>query len=826
MTTADFMRWGETLAAIGAAWLLTYALHSSVLIGGTWALQRFGFLRSLRLRDLAWRGALLGGLLTASLQLGMGLAPWGFTLSAKPLPTATLAALQPDEPAGAVRAPTADVALSDTESKDVLPLIVRAADTTVESPDAAPAADSAPLAAVAVPRVRVSSLFFMAWVAASAVLLLRLAVARARVLDGLGQRIPVQEASVRAQLDRLCEEAGRYGHVQLTTAEGLKSPVALGWSEICLPRAALDELDASQQRSVLAHELAHIQRKDPLWLLLGTTLEQLLFFQPLNRLARRNMQEVAEYLCDDWAAVADGSGLPIARGLASVARWLEGEEERGVPLAGMAERPSLLVARVQRLLDATAVSLEPRRSWHLFALGLVLVLTMVLVPGVRAAPAVGWFEGSGESASIQDAKVETDEPAAKATTQFSFVTADSPAPPSAVHFRSGGLQRDRDVARGGSGSQVFVAQLAPVAPPAPEAPEAPRAMPAPAPTPSYAAHYAGPNTAWVLQQQKYALQAQKMAMKQVRMNLGHTHVNVHVHGRGHSHGGTTSSADAATVDALVKALKDADAGVREAAAESLGRLSDSRAQEGLMAAASDSEARVRLAAVEALTQLEDNRSIPVYAKALKDTNTGVRRAAAEALASLDDAPQTVEPLVSALSDTDVHVRLAAVQGLSARKDKRALSALGSLAKDSSAEVRAAAVAALGDMEDVSAVPALTLALKDDNVEVRTQAVRALGSLGSPKATGALIEATRDRSGEVRAQAAAALSETHDASNTAVVVGALKALLDDPSSEVREQAVNGLSEIRDASSLQALIAALQSKDPVVRKAAAAALGQRD
>jgi Zn-dependent protease with chaperone function len=854
MTTADLFRWAETFAAIGAAWLLTYALHSSVLIGSTWVLQRAGVIRSLRLRDLAWRGALIGGLLTATVQMGMGLAPWGLTLEVPrpetPKVATLLRSVQPIAPV-LVQLDTTNALVAGTADVETDDDAVLAETQDVQAQDEAPAAaSSAPMAAVAVPSVRVGALFFMAWAAASSVLLLRLAVARARVLDGLGLRAPVLEPKVLAQLDVLCQEAGRQDAVRLTTAEGLKSPVALGWSEICLPKAALSELDQAQQRSVLAHELAHIERKDPLWLLLGTTLEQLLFFQPLNRLARRNMQEVAEYLCDDWAAACDGSGLPIARGLASVARWLDGEE-RAVPLAGMAERPSLLVARVQRLLEATVISLEPRRSWHLLALGMALLLTVVLVPGVRAAPAVGWFEGQAPAvatASAAAGPAEADVVVNTATT----VSDESRTPRTlsklmrrltaseqqrnardAARMATDSAKIQADVARIESDAAanhqssmalsvatgtpgVLIAQLAPPAPVAAPAPAAPPAPPAPAPAAAPKAQKA--NWGFSYEYSK-AFSKARVAMAKAKVTLSGMR-----HGR---HGQQpTSNADPATVDALVKALKDPDAGVREAAAESLGRLADVRALDGLIAAASDSDAKVRAAVVEALAVMQEARAIPALAKALKDSNVNVRREAAEALSSLNDAPESVEPLVSALADSDVHVRLAAVQGLSARKDKRALAALAGLMKDSSPEVRAAAVCALGELQDASSLPALTTALKDDNEEVRAQAVRALGNLETPKAIPALIEATKDRSSEVRSSAANALGELHDAANSPQVVAALKALLEDSSSEVREQAINALSEIRDSGALQALIAAMQSKDPVVRKAAAAALGQRD
>ena len=118
---------------------------------------------------------------------------------------------------------------------------------------------------------------------------------------------------------------------------------------------------------------------------MGSVLEQLFFFQPLNRLARARMQEVAEFLCDDWAAARNGSGLDVARGLASVAAWLDGRPAT-LPLAGMAEHPSQLLARVTRLLERGADEVERLRPWHVGGMALLLLLTVFIAPGVRAAP--------------------------------------------------------------------------------------------------------------------------------------------------------------------------------------------------------------------------------------------------------------------------------------------------------------------------------------------------------------------------------------------------------------------------------------------------------
>ena len=58
---------------------------------------------------------------------------------------------------------------------------------------------------------------------------------------------------------------------------------------------------------------------DPLWLGIAQVMERLFFLQPLNWLARRELQVTAEYVCDDWAAHQVGFGtsarpLPPHRG--------------------------------------------------------------------------------------------------------------------------------------------------------------------------------------------------------------------------------------------------------------------------------------------------------------------------------------------------------------------------------------------------------------------------------------------------------------------------------------------------------------------------------
>jgi hypothetical protein len=78
----------------------------------------------------------------------------------------------------------------------------------------------------------------------------------------------------------------------LTVSERLTSPVALSGEEICCRRG----LSLSRTRSGwehLAHELAHLVRHDPAWLMIARLIETIFFFHRSTPLARRRMQEAA-----------------------------------------------------------------------------------------------------------------------------------------------------------------------------------------------------------------------------------------------------------------------------------------------------------------------------------------------------------------------------------------------------------------------------------------------------------------------------------------------------------------------------------------------------
>lgn len=667
-------------AADLTAWLLTYALHSTVLLAAAWLLTRYGVVRAPSALDLVWKAALVGGIVTTTLQLGAGMRPWGGQLAL-----------------GRADSPAASPAVPVVATASELPSRVRVAAAERDAVPRGLAAYAAPPSQASGPArppilFDATTLLLALWGAAAATLLAQLLVARLLLARRLGRREAVTDPDLLALLDSLRAEMAIPRPVRITRAAGLSSPIALGGGEICLPDAALTELDASQQRSVLAHELAHLARRDPRWLALACTLERVFFFQPLNRTARRRMQEAAEYICDDWAARRAGSGLAVARSLVKVAEWLQAPA--AVPLAGMAESRSQLLARVQRLIESRPMTDEPRRRWLPFLLlPLALLVAAAVVPGVTSAQ--------------------------RAT------------PP----------QQPEQPAR--PAHRPHAPATAPAAPPA--APSPPAAAPGASGTPQAAepvgaaAALAGMDTNGVLvdagrmnTQMRHAVRVASAMQMRPRIAAAMARATHQLRAMRMTLGGNEaamtpqdSARRAAAVDALIDALRDQNADVREAAARSLGQLEDHRATPGLIAAMSDKVPDVRRAAAEALSQLEDKRSTDAYIAALRDSDVEMRRIAVNALGQLED-PKAAPALAAALKDGDSEVRAGAASAVAELQDPRAVPALRELLNDKDADVRENAVNALSEIRDSTALEALIGALKSSDPVVRRAAADALG----------------------------------------------------------------------------------------------------
>jgi beta-lactamase regulating signal transducer with metallopeptidase domain len=402
--------------------LLTYLLHSTVLLGlaaaGCLALRE----RRLALQEAILRAALVGGFVTAGLQVGLELKPIGGALT---LPAPAAEARGTTVLAPAVRPATVPLVAGPWQTRAVL------APTSV---------DRVLLAIAGLRFVSWRSALAVAWGALAGLALVRLVVAALRLRRLLRDRQPIRGGRLAPQAATVASALGLRAMVRLSAAPHLGVPLAAGvlWPEVCLPVRVVAELGIDEQVALCAHELAHVARRDPAWILLARLAEVLAPLQPLNAWARRRLQELSECLSDDLAVAASARPVGLARSLVDVASWTHAERPvLPAAAAGAFSARSRLGHRVERLMDPFRSLERPRRA--LLPLASVVVLaTAFLTPVV--------------SGSVSGAVA--DEPGADAAAQARPVPEATPDP-------------------------APRAEAAPRAEPAPETEPAPKARPAP-----------------------------------------------------------------------------------------------------------------------------------------------------------------------------------------------------------------------------------------------------------------------------------------------------------------------------------------------------------
>lgn len=316
--------------------------------------------------------------------------------------------------------------------------------------------------------------------------------------------------------------------------------------------------------------------------------------------------------------------------------------------------------------------------------------------------------------------------------------------------------------------------------------------------------------------------------------------------------------------ALTGRLDDEAAGVRQRAAEVLGRMGETRATVPLLARLGDPTREVRAAALEALALLGDPHAVPAMVRMLRDPADDVRATAVTALGRLRAATA-----IGPLDETMLHgqpdaLRVRAAYALGqiasagARSDNASANGvtavdalLSALGRD---ELSAAASEALVRAGG-AAVPALLARLPEASNERATLYLDLLRQIGDTRATPALLdELGRGRIGEepivdalgamlhagdkrplvelvarlgssspsLRRHAALALQGVVDTRATA----ALTAAASDTEAPVRLMAIGELGRLGARDALATLARVLASGDDETAAAAAHALGQLD
>jgi HEAT repeat protein len=625
-----------------SSWLLTYWLHSSLLLGLAWLSARW--VASPALREALWKTALLGGVATATVH-SLGVGPRATTFAVRTAVTAPraaapvrLAEATPPAPSTSRLNPTGD------ERSATDPAVPPAA-----SPRSLDGRDdtgwSAPVALVA------------AWSSIAGLLVLVFGFRRWQLARRLGGRLVLRSHPAVDELASLRRAAGLRRPVVLTVCDRLASPIVVGLSEVSVPGIALEELEAHERRSMLAHELAHLVRFDPAWLSVAALIERIFFFQPLNRLARGRIQAEAELLCDAWAAKQAGSGVTLAKCLVKVAEWIDAAP-RPIPIAGMAEERSQLVDRVRRLVEEEPMMWKPRRRVVVLGVGASLVITAALAPKVLV---VGQDPGGGVSTAgviAAGGSIRQDTSSAVVAALLEALK-DTHAEVRRAAAHSLGQLGDRRATAGLiSASRDDDAEVRAAATESLGDLEDPRGMDA---------------------------LAARLTDSVTEVRRAAIHALSHLDGR-------------IRPDLLRPSLQDSDPEIRAAAARALGELEDRGSVAELVRLLADRNAEVRQSALNALAEL-DLETVPAEVlEMLRDGNAEVRQAAAHLVGEAGEV-RAVPGLKQLLSDANSDVRQSAVNALSGIRDGAAIDALVAALKSTDPVVRKAAAEALGQRHE-------------------------------------------------------------------------------------------------------------------------------
>lgn len=176
---------------------------------------------------------------------------------------------------------------------------------------------------------------------------------------------------------RVCRLAGRFQlrrRIRVLYTRAVATPILVGVVRpvILLPMAVACQLPVAQVELILAHELAHLRRLDPLVNLFQFIIETLYFHQPIVRWISREVRNEREVCCDAMAlTLVDGNRRDYVSALAELAEL--NERHGALPLASGG---GVLLDRIQ--LIATAGQRTRKAQSHSSALVPTLAMAVAL----------------------------------------------------------------------------------------------------------------------------------------------------------------------------------------------------------------------------------------------------------------------------------------------------------------------------------------------------------------------------------------------------------------------------------------------------------------
>jgi beta-lactamase regulating signal transducer with metallopeptidase domain len=328
--------------ASGIWLLLELTLKGSVLLMAALVASLLFRRAQAALRHTVWSLALFGVLLMPAANLV--LPAWKVSIPSPAFPASAVAALGgPSAPGDAARETVARPAATQPAGP-VVPLNGSTAEAAIES------ARPVPQASGAIASESWSTWIMRLWVLGAGLLTLRLLAGWVQVMRIRRGATVMTDPAWLSLTDELAHEIGVQRRVKLLRGERGVMPMTWGVLEpvIVLPAQAA-EWAVARRRTVLAHELAHVQRRDALTQWIGHIALVIQWFNPLVWLATHRLCEERERACDDAVLNLGTEPVEYAQHLLDIVRSL-GTANGPAPVMAMARR-SRFEGRLVAVLD-------------------------------------------------------------------------------------------------------------------------------------------------------------------------------------------------------------------------------------------------------------------------------------------------------------------------------------------------------------------------------------------------------------------------------------------------------------------------------------------
>ncbi len=301
------------------------------------------------------------------------------------------------------------------ESRPKAQVMVRTTTEAIPAFDVAPVVVTPPPARTSQPITVPKAVWWplRVWAVGTILLGLRALSVRVWLLMTALRRSRVGDPRVLARVEALRDRVG-LNRVRVVSWPGLRSPIAFGWlvPTIALPTDFTVRFEDEAQEAILAHELAHLSARDPLWLGVADAVLALAWWHPAVWWSRHQLRAACESAADDASALIPGGRVRLAELLVVLGRDLVSPGwTRGLGVAGDGFK-SQLARRVTTLLKAThdwRADRSSRLGWsRALALGVTALLVAIPWPGTGGPALTALIQEARANAAASKEKLTSD----------------------------------------------------------------------------------------------------------------------------------------------------------------------------------------------------------------------------------------------------------------------------------------------------------------------------------------------------------------------------------------------------------------------------------